>query len=97
MQVEILEPKGYCVGVSHAINVALSAKKEHPECEVFVLGMLVHNDFVIQKLEEKGIHTAFSLGEIPSHSVIVFTAHGHDERLEEIKDKYEKRRIKYGN
>ena len=84
MRVEILEPKGYCVGVSRAISVALSAKKEHPECEVFVLGMLVHNDFVIQKLEEKGIHTAFSLDEIPAGNIVVFTAHGHDERLDDL-------------
>ena len=84
MQVEILEPKGYCVGVSHAISVALSAKKEHPECDIFVLGMLVHNDFVIQKLEEKGIHTVSSLDDIPFKNVVVFTAHGHDEKLDDL-------------
>lgn len=84
MKVEILEPKGYCAGVSHAIKVAIEAKKEHPECGVYVFGMLVHNEYVIQKLEKEGIHTIYSFDDIPENNVIIFTAHGHNEKLDEI-------------
>ncbi len=87
MKVEILEPKGYCSGVSHAIKVAFKAKKEHPKCGVYVFGMLVHNEYVVRKLEKEGIHTVYSFDEIPEKNVVIFTAHGHDEKLDEIAKK----------
>ena len=88
MKVEILQPKAYCAGVSRAISIARQAKKEHPDLDVFVLGMLVHNNFVVKHLEQEGVHTAHSLDEIPNGNVVVFSAHGHKEELDHIaKDK----------
>ncbi len=87
MLVEILEPKGYCAGVSHAIKMAILAKKENPDLEVHVLGMLVHNHFVVRQLEEQGIKTTYDINDIPDGQVIVFTAHGHDQKLDAIAKK----------
>ena len=88
MKVKILEPKAYCAGVNRAILLAFKAKEDHPDKDVYVLGMLVHNNFVIDSLNKKDIKTVFNIEEIPNDQVIVFTAHGHDERLDEIaKDK----------
>lgn len=84
MLVEVLQPRGYCAGVNNAIKIALTAKEEHPDKEVYVLGMLVHNDFVVSSLEKKGIHTAANINEIPNGEVIIFTAHGHDQKLDNI-------------
>ena len=84
MDVKILEPRGYCAGVNNAILIAIKAKQEHPNQDVYVLGMLVHNNQVVQNLESKGIMTAYDIKDIPEGSVIVFTAHGHDKKLDEI-------------
>lgn len=84
MKVKILEPKAYCAGVNHAIIMAYKAKQEHLDKDVYVLGMLVHNNFVIDQLKKKGIKTVFSLDDIPSGQVVIFTAHGHDEKLDAI-------------
>lgn len=84
MKVEILQPKAYCAGVSRAIVIAHKAKEEHPDKEVFVLGMLVHNNFVVKDLESKGIHTAKTLEDIPDGQVVIFSAHGHKEELNTI-------------
>ena len=84
MDVKILEPRGYCAGVNNAILIAIKAKQEHPNQDVYVLGMLVHNNQVVQNLENKGIMTAYDIKDIPEGSVIVFTAHGHDKKLDEI-------------
>lgn len=92
MKVEIIEPKGYCSGVTNAIKIALKAKEEHPNKDVFVLGMLVHNEQVINFLEEQGIKVVYNINEdivkyasfMPDESVIVFTAHGHDSRLDRL-------------
>lgn len=88
MKVKILEPKAYCAGVNRAILLALKAKNDHPDKDIYILGMLVHNNFVIDSLAKKGIRTVFSLDDIPNENVIIFTAHGHDEKLNELaKDK----------
>ena len=84
MKVKILEPKAYCAGVNRAILLALKAKKDHPDKDIYILGMLVHNNFVIDSLAKKGIRTVFSLDDIPNGNVIIFTAHGHDEKLNEL-------------
>ena len=84
MKVEILNPKAYCAGVSNAIAIAHRAKKENPDKEVYVLGMLVHNNFVVSHLASVGIKTSFDIHYIPDGSVIVFTAHGHKEELDDI-------------
>ncbi len=84
MKVEILEPKGYCAGVKHAIELAFKARKDNPNKEVFVLGMLVHNNFVVKELENANIKIIDDINEIPNESVIVFSAHGHNEALDSI-------------
>lgn len=84
MKVEILKPAAYCAGVNNAIKIALSAKESNPNKEVYVLGMLVHNNYVVNHLEEKGIKTIFDIQDIPNGSVIVFTAHGHKKVLDDI-------------
>ena len=84
MKVEILKPVGYCAGVQNAINVAYKAKQENPDKDVYVLGMLVHNNFVVNQLNEKGIRTTFDLKEIPDGSVIIFSAHGHKKEFDAI-------------
>ncbi len=84
MKVEILKPKAYCVGVSNAIKMAKEARRDNPDKEVYVLGMLVHNNFVVSHLEQQGIRTVYDINNIPNGQVVVFTAHGHKEELDDI-------------
>ena len=92
MKIEVLKPKGYCSGVTLAIKCALKAKEENKDTPVYVLGMLVHNKETIDFLKEKGIITLSNenndlfelIKEVPSNSVLIFTAHGHAEKLDEI-------------
>ena len=84
MKVEILKPKAYCAGVSNAINLAIKAREENPDKKVFVLGMLVHNNFVVEFLRKKDIQVALDINDIPDGEVIIFTAHGHKRELDAI-------------
>jgi len=88
MKIDVLEPKAYCAGVSRAIEIAYKARKENPNRDVYVLGYLVHNEHVINALKENDIITLPILtnlkdliSEIKKDSVIIFTAHGHDPKL----------------
>jgi len=89
MKVTICEPKGYCTGVNRAINIAINAKNEHKDLSVYVLGMLVHNNEVINMLTKKGIITIekSEVENIPDESVVIFTAHGHETYLDEIAER----------
>lgn len=83
MKVTILDPKGYCGGVSRAISLALQVKKEHPTEDIYILGMLVHNLEVIDNLKSRGFLLAYNIDEVKPGSILIFTAHGHDIKLDE--------------
>ena len=88
MKINKIEPQGYCGGVINAINMAYKAKKDNPNKDIYVLGALVHNQTVIDDLEKTGIKTIedkevdSTLDRLPSGTIVIFTAHGHDEKLE---------------
>ena len=84
MKVEILKPKGYCAGVNNAIKMAIKARQENPDKEVYVLGMLVHNNFVVKYLEEHNIKSTKDINSVPDGSVLIFSAHGHKKELNQI-------------
>ena len=87
MKVEILKPKAYCAGVSNAIKLAYKAREENPNKKVYVLGMLVHNNYVVEHLKQKDIQVALDINEIPDGEVIIFSAHGHKKEFDEIANK----------
>ena len=90
MQVVLVKPQGFCGGVSRAINIAIKAKEENPNSNVYVLGALVHNQNVLDDLKNKGIETLEGNNEeeilrsLSKGDVIIFSAHGHDEKLDKI-------------
>jgi len=92
MEVIKIKPFGFCAGVDTAIKLALEAKNENPNKNVYLLGMLVHNEEVITSLVKKGLiildeHTNSLenlLSSVEDESVIVFSAHGHSKKLYEI-------------
>ena len=92
INVTVLEPKSYCAGVLNAINIALKTRKDYPNKEVYVLGKLVHNQIVINWLYDQGIKTLYDenkpltelIKEASEGSIIIFSAHGHDPKLNKI-------------
>ena len=87
MKVEILNPKAYCAGVSNAISIAKQAREKYLDKEVYVLGMLVHNNFVVESLKKAGINSVNDINDIPDGQVVIFSAHGHKEALDEVAKK----------
>ena len=95
MQVLILKPAGYCYGVIHAINQAKEIKQNNPDKRVVVFGLLVHNKTVQDELAALGIETLDisnkdpypELDKFNQDDAIIFTAHGHPKKYEEILDK----------
>lgn len=84
MEVKSIVPRGYCKGVVRAIKIAQEASQL--EGPVYILGMIVHNQYIVNALENRGVHTIDIKGktrlelldEIDEGTVII-TAHGAGE------------------
>jgi len=75
MEVVLSLPRGFCAGVVRAIEVVdLCLDKFGPP--VYVKHEIVHNPYVVASLERKGAITVEDVDDIPSGSVVVFSAHG---------------------
>lgn len=86
MLVKGIVPRGYCKGVVRAIEIA--KKQAHQTVPVYILGMIVHNQYIVNALEDLGIQTIDFKGktrlelldEINEGKVII-TAHGASQKV----------------
>ena len=68
-------PRGFCAGVERAINIVeLSLEKYGPP--IYVRHEIVHNPWVVNDLEEKGVIFVDELDDIPDGQRVIFSAHG---------------------
>lgn len=83
MEILSVIPRGYCQGVVRAIQIARKTAEENPDTPVYMLGMIVHNQFVVDACKAIGIRFVEDphktrlelLDEIPE-GIVIFTAHG---------------------
>lgn len=88
VEVVAIKPRGYCFGVVNALNVVKAAVKDHPDKQIHVLGIIIHNKFIKQALDNLGVisvydknKTRLELLEEINDGVVVFSAHGIDENV----------------
>ena len=88
MNVIKVNPRGYCKGVVRAIQIAKQTVEQYPSKKVYILGMLVHNTYVIKALNQYGIITLDDknksreeLLDLIQDGVVIFSAHGISERI----------------
>lgn len=71
----IAAPRGFCAGVERAIEVVDLALEALPP-PIYVRKEIVHNQAVVEGFREQGVIFVDSLEEIPSGSLVIFSAHG---------------------
>ena len=75
MKILLAQPRGFCAGVSRAIDVVKHVLKlEQPP--VYVRHEVVHNRYVVEDLKNQGAIFVDELDEVPDNSVVIFSAHG---------------------
>ena len=90
--ITLLKPIGHCFGVLKAIEIAKETKKKYQDKNIYVFGLLVHNEEVVKELEASGIKTIEMnednalklLDKFNKDDVVIFTAHGHPQAYEDI-------------
>lgn len=86
MKITVAKDAGYCFGVRDAVNMAYDATDEFGN--VYMLGDIVHNEQVVEDLENAGTKVVESLDDVPKDSPILFRAHGTvNELWDEAKSK----------
>ena len=74
-KVLLASPRGYCAGVDRAV-IAVEKALDHYGAPVYVRKQIVHNKHVVTTLESKGAIFVDEVDEVPTGSILVFSAHG---------------------
>ena len=85
MNIIIGKTSGFCNGVENTVKRAEDALSKE---KVYCLGEIVHNERVINDLENKGMITISNIDESPNNSKVIIRAHG------ELKETYDKAKEK---
>ena len=72
MNVIVAKHSGFCKGVQHAVDTAMSVDAEN----TYVLGELIHNPSVTQMVERRGIKTVNDVSEVPNGATLILRSHG---------------------
>jgi len=75
MRIFLAQPRGFCAGVTRAIDIVERALARHG-APVYVLHQIVHNHWVVDDLRARGAVFVDTLDQVPAGSPLVFSAHG---------------------
>jgi len=75
MQILLAQPRGFCAGVTRAIDIVSLALARFG-APVFVYHEIVHNQHVVRTLREQGAVFVDRLDDVPAGATTVFSAHG---------------------
>ena len=75
MKVFLANPRGFCAGVERAIEIVERAIDKHG-APIYVRHEVVHNQFVVNNLKEKGAVFVDEINQVPKGGIVVFSAHG---------------------
>jgi 4-hydroxy-3-methylbut-2-enyl diphosphate reductase len=75
MKILLANPRGFCAGVNMAIEcLDESIRMFGPN--VYVYHEIVHNKYVVERFTKQGVTFVNSIEEVPSGSILLYSAHG---------------------
>lgn len=87
MDIWIAERAGFCYGVKRALEIVEEQLKQNGNKKVYILGPLIHNPQINQRLAEKGLLTVKDLEEV-EEGILIIPSHGVSPRIiREIQEK----------
>tara|TARA_B100001564_G_scaffold358597_1_gene377717 strand:- start:2861 stop:3817 length:957 start_codon:yes stop_codon:yes gene_type:complete len=75
-------PRGFCAGVERAVDIVNRAIDVFG-APIYVKHEVVHNKYVIEDLEKKGVVFIEDVSTIPRNSIIIYSAHGVSLKVKE--------------
>ena len=74
MKLELAKSAGFCYGVKRAVEMAEKAAASGRPC--VMLGQLIHNRHVTQRLESEGVRVVGRLEDVPPGAAVILRSHG---------------------
>ena len=81
MDIKLANPRGFCAGVDRAIDIVNLALDQFG-APVYVRHEVVHNQFVVDELRNRGAVFVNEIDEIPDNVVVIFSAHGVSQKVQ---------------
>jgi 4-hydroxy-3-methylbut-2-enyl diphosphate reductase len=80
MPITVAKSAGFCYGVANAVN---STDELLEKCGTTVnsLGPIIHNEYIINRLTERGVKVIDSPQEADENSTVIIRAHGVGEEV----------------
>jgi len=75
MPIVLANPRGFCAGVERAIAIVERALAQYG-APIYVRHEVVHNQFVVEGLRQRGAVFIESLADVPTGATLIFSAHG---------------------
>ncbi len=84
MEVTVAKTAGFCFGVKRAVETVYR-QAEEAKGPVYTFGPIIHNDQVVQDLEEKGVHVIHGEEELDRirEGTVIIRSHGVSRRIQE--------------
>ena len=94
MEVTLAKTAGFCFGVKRAVDKVYELADQ--EEKVYTFGPIIHNEEVVQDLENKGVHVLNSLDELAAATdgIVVIRSHGVPENVYRL---LEEKHIRYAD
>lgn len=86
MKVLLANPRGFCAGVDRAIDIVNRALDSFG-APIYVRHEVVHNQYVVETLRNRGAVFVDELDEIPANQIVIFSAHGVSKAVREEAEK----------
>lgn len=82
MEIILAKPRGFCAGVTRAIETVERALKKFG-APIYVRHEIVHNKYVVESLKKKGAVFVDEVSQIPENAIVIFSAHGVSDKVEQ--------------
>lgn len=91
MEIILAESAGYCFGVRRALDKVYEQIDKGGKRRIYTYGPIIHNREVVRELEEKGVFSINSPGEIPeiAGQIMIIRSHGAGRHIYELAGEYD--------
>ena len=81
MKLELAKSAGFCYGVRRAVELAEKTAEEKKPC--VMLGSIIHNQDVIDKLASQGLVSVDTTEDVPENCAVIIRSHGESRAVHE--------------